>query len=74
MGKNKLGLKWVGFKSQFNDLLSNGLGISLDLSFIILKMGMIMEPKSKVAVMINKISQIKPWAEALNGCYVLINY
>lgn len=54
MGKNKLGLKWVGFKSQFNDLLSNGLGISLDLSFIILKMGMIMEPKSEVAVMIKQ--------------------
>ena len=52
MGKNKLGLTWVGFNSQFNDLLSSGLSISLDLGFLILKMGMIMEPKSEAAVMI----------------------
>ena len=54
MVKNKLGLKWVGFNSQFNDLLSSGLRISLDFSFFILKMGMIMEPKSEVAVMIKQ--------------------
>lgn len=54
MGKNKLGLTWVGFNSQFNDLLSSGLSLSLDLGFLVLKMGMIMEPKSEAAVMIKQ--------------------
>ena len=53
---------WVN--SQFNDLLSSGLSISLDLGFLILKMGMIMEPKSEAAVMIkqNNSNQTLGWS------------